>query len=315
MINQKENLNKYKSKQIFKIVGFLPILFIIKLNYNINNKNIKVCVCTLGRQENLYIREFVSHYENYGVDKIFLDDNNKKDGEKFEDVIGDYIKKGFVELLDWRGIDQPIFPIMNDCYNKNKNKYDWLIFYEIDEFINLYNYTNVKDFLSQKRFKNCKVILLNIINHSDNDQLYYENKTLRGRFPAIVPLERSQISVKSILRGNISNLNITWMHHINDRLPKCNGFGHTSDLIHGNDFKYNFIDHYYSKSTEEFIQKIMRGDSWRGTFDYVQHRTEKYLNQNHITLEKIEKLEKGIGINLSKYKKYITKRVRRRRNI
>ena len=315
MINQKENLNKYKSKQIFKIVGFLPILFIIKLIYNINNKNIKVCVYTLGRQENLYIREFVSHYENYGVDKIFLYDNNKKDGEKFEDVIDDYIKKGFVELLDWRGIDQPIFPIMNDCYNKNKNKYDWLIFYEIDEFINLYKYTNVKDFLRQKRFKNCKVILLNIINHSDNDQLYYENKTLRERFPAIVPLEKSQISVKSILRGNIFNLNITWMHHINDRLPKCNGFGHTSDLIHGNDFKYNIIDHYYSKSTEEFIQKIMRGDSWRGTFDYVQHRTEKYLNQNHITLEKIEKLEKGIGINLSKYKKYITKRVRRRRNI
>jgi len=317
MIDQKEkkNLNKYKSKLIFKIVGLLPILFIIKLNYNINNKDIKVCVCTLGRQENLYIREFVNHYENYGVNKIFLYDNNKKDGEKFEDVIGDYIKKGFVELLDWRGIDQPIFPIMNDCYNKNKNKYDWLIFYEIDEFINLYKYTNVKDFLKQKKFKNCKVILLNIINHSDNDQLYYENKTLSERFPAIVPLEKSQISVKSILRGNISNLTITWMHHINDGLPKCNGFGHPNDFIHGNDFKYNVIDHYYSKSTEEFIQKIMRGDSWRGTLDYVQHRTEKYLNQNKITLEKIEKLEKGIGINLSKYKKYITKRVRRRRNI
>jgi hypothetical protein len=39
------------------------------------------------------------------------------------------------------------------------------------------------------------------------------------------------------------------------------------------------------------------------------------LNQNHITLEKIEALEKGIGINLSKYKKYITKRIRRRKNI
>jgi hypothetical protein len=43
----------------------------------------------------------------------------------------------------------------------------------------------------------------------------------------------------------------------------------------------------------------MRGDAWRGTFDYIQH-TEKYLNQNHITLEMIEALEKGIGINLFK---------------
>ena len=336
--NRKEYKGNYainKSKSILKIVWFLLMLYIIKVDYhhinnifkittnkkfilknstNINNK-LKVCVCTLGREENLYIREFVTHYEKYGVDKIFLYDNNKKDGERFEDVIGDYINKSFVELLDWRGIDQPIFPIMNDCYQKNKNKYDWLIFYEIDEFINLYNYTNVKDFLSQKIFNNCKVIHLNIINHSDNDKLHYENKSLHERFPAIVPLERSQISVKSILRGNISNLHITWMHYINENLPGCNGFGGRSDLIHGNDFKYYVIDHYYSKSTEEFIRKITRGDVWRGSFDYIQHRTEKYLNQNHITLEKIEKLEKGIGINLSKYKKYIIKRRSRRRNI
>ena len=199
---------------------------------------------------------------------------------------------------------------MNDCYNKNKNKYDWFIFYEIDEFINLYKYSNVKDFLKQKRFQNCNVIHLNIINHSDNDKLNYENKTLRERFPAIVPFYKSQISVKSIVRGNISNLNITLMHTINPMLIGCNGFGRSSDLIHGNDFKYNVIDHYYSKSTEEFIQKIMRGDVWKGSFNYIQHRTEKYLNQNHITLEKIEKLEKGIGINLSKYKILITKKIK-----
>ena len=32
----------------------------------------KVCVCTLAKLENKYIREFVQHYEKYGVDKIFL---------------------------------------------------------------------------------------------------------------------------------------------------------------------------------------------------------------------------------------------------
>ena len=62
--------------------------------------NIKVCVCTLAKLENRYIREFVQHYENYGVDKIFLYDNNDINGEKFEEVINDYIKKGFVEVLN-----------------------------------------------------------------------------------------------------------------------------------------------------------------------------------------------------------------------
>ena len=227
-----------KKKLFLKISWLFLIFYITKLEHNINNKlnvspiinnklnvfqiinnKLKVCVCTLGRNENLYIREFVSHYEKYGVDKIFLYDNNKKDGERFEDVIGDYINNSFVELLDWREKDQPIFPIMNDCYKKNNNKYDWLIFYEIDEFINLYNYSNVKDYLNQDIFKNCSIIHLNIINHSDNNKLYYENKSLHERFPAIVPLERSQISVKSIVRGNISNLQISWMHYINENIP------------------------------------------------------------------------------------------------
>ena len=96
------------------------------------------------------------------------------------------------------------------------------------------------------------------------------------------------------------------MNNISSKIKGCDGFGRPR-LIYGNDFKYKIIDHYYSKSTEEFIQKLIRGDAWRGIFGYIQHRTEKYLNQKYITLEKIEMLEKGIGINLSKYKNILRK--------
>ena len=63
-----------------------------------NNNYIRVCVCTLGKNENKYIKEFVQHYENYGVDKIFLYDNNDIDGEIFENVINDYYEKGFIDI-------------------------------------------------------------------------------------------------------------------------------------------------------------------------------------------------------------------------
>ena len=37
----------------------------------------KVCLCTFGKQENRYIREFVSYYKKIGIDKIYLlYDNN-----------------------------------------------------------------------------------------------------------------------------------------------------------------------------------------------------------------------------------------------
>ena len=152
--------------------------------------NIKVCVCTLAKLENRYIREFVQHYESYGVDKIFLYDNNDINGEKFEEVIDDYIKKGFVEVFNWRGKYQAMKRIMNDCYNQNNNNYDWLIFYEIDEYIHLYNYTNVKLFLNQAKFANCQQILLNMVCHTDNNQLYYKNEPLKKRFPETVPITK-----------------------------------------------------------------------------------------------------------------------------
>ena len=294
---------KYKTKTKTKIKSAENLIISKPKNDTVIIPDIKVCLCTMGRDENRYIREFVSHYEKYGVDKIFLYDNNIVNGEKFEDVINDYVQKGFVEILNWRGKEAPIFSVMNECYNNNKDKYDWIIFYEIDEFLNLYNYTNVKLYLNQGHFNNCQVIHLNIINHSDNDKLYYENKSLIERFPSIVPLKQSQISVKSIVKGHINNLKITWMHWINGKLKGCNGFGGPSDVDKGNDFLYYVIDHYYSKSSEEFINKINRGDAWRNTQEYINHRTEKYLNQNHVTLEKIEMLEKGIKIDLSKYKK------------
>ena len=42
-------------------------------------------------------------------------------------------------------------------YNK---LFDWLIFYDIDEYIHLTNYKNIKDFLNEKKFDNCKKIYL-----------------------------------------------------------------------------------------------------------------------------------------------------------
>ena len=137
-----------------KIILILMIVYYENEKYIkiINNKNIKVCICTMGKEENKYIREFVQFYEDIGVDKIFLYDNNDINDEHFEDVIDDYITKGYVEIKNWRGIERAHFAALNDCYLSYNNIYNWLIFYDIDEFIHLSNYSNIKDFLSEKKF-------------------------------------------------------------------------------------------------------------------------------------------------------------------
>ena len=103
----------------------------------INERNTQVCICISGKKENRYIREYVEHYKALGVDKIFLYDNNDIDDEKFEDVLSDYVKNNFVQILNYRGKLAPQLKIYENCYNTNKFKYDWIIYFDIDEFLHL----------------------------------------------------------------------------------------------------------------------------------------------------------------------------------
>ena len=151
----------FSLKKKRKISNFIP-------NYKTQSKT-KICICTLAKQENLYIREYLEHYKNYGVNKIYLYDNNDIDGEKLEDVIDDYIKNGFVELSNWRGKKGMLLYILNDCYKKYKDNYDWIMFSEIDEFIHLYNnYSKVQSFFDEPKFNNCSIVYLNLVCHTDN---------------------------------------------------------------------------------------------------------------------------------------------------
>ena len=123
----------------------------------------------------------------------------------------------------------------------NYKKYDWLIFYDIDEYLNLTNYSNIHHFLSQQKFEQCQIVYLNWRLHTDNNKIFYENKDLFERFPNYY--NRSDYFIgKSIIKGNIENISFDSPHYIEKKLNRC------SDSY--------FIEHYEFKSTEEFIRKI-----------------------------------------------------------
>ena len=101
---------------------------------NINkNKELKVCLCTIGKKENLYASEFVEHYKKIGYDKIFIYDNNDIGDERFENVLNKHISSNFVQIINYRGYrgkrQIPQSDAFIDCYEKNKNNYDWLSFF------------------------------------------------------------------------------------------------------------------------------------------------------------------------------------------
>ena len=114
---------------------------------------------------------------------------------------------------------------MNDCYKKKYLDYDWLIFYEIDEYIYLYDYENIKYFLNQSKFDNSQEIYLNLVCHTNNNLLYYEDKPLAQRFPKFVPETKNygkMFEMKSIIRGKIRGVKITNNNLGDPSLKNCN---------------------------------------------------------------------------------------------
>ena len=139
----------YKKLIIFYCFFTLTIFYdFIK----ISKKKLKVCLCVIAKRENRYAKEFVEHYKKIGYNKIFIYDNNEINDEKLEDVIQDEIDKGFVSIINYRGLKARQGHSYKDCYKNNNKNYDWLSFFDFDEFLELNPpFTKIQDYFRNKK--------------------------------------------------------------------------------------------------------------------------------------------------------------------
>ena len=141
----------------------------------------KVAICLIIKNENLYLREWLDYYKNIGVDTIILYDNNDINGEKCYEIIKDDINE-FVYYNDIRGKKNVQINIYNECYRRYNHLFDWIGFFDTDEFLTLKKHTNIKDFLNDKMFSECKQILINWLPYGDNDLITYDGRGVLDRF-------------------------------------------------------------------------------------------------------------------------------------
>ena len=164
-------------------------------------------------------------------------------------------------------------------------------------------------------FKN---IYLNWVFHTDNNLLHYDNRSLSVRFPIIEEKARGKKKggdqgIKSILRGKI-DVKIYDVHIISKNLKSCDGFGNLKEvqniITNESDFYYYYINHYYCKSTEEFINKLKKGSVSHGNnnIEHMLKRINMYFSFNEVTEDKINYIENMTKLNLSNYRNRIIKK-------
>ena len=231
-------LNKIK-KYIILFIIFLTILLISNI---LKKKDIKVALCTMGKQENLYIQEFIEYYIKLGIDQIFIYDDNDYNKEK---INNEHINKLYKKYLKiYRNIKLRIknqIDAFTECYNNNKNQFDWFLMVDMDEFLVIVN-DKLKTYLSRTIFNKCDFIKINWIIPTDNNLLYYDKRPLFERFKG--PYKKS-IYIKSIIRGNISNLKY-WVHspyYSPQKNITCNNIGKIINYKYINFESINFIYH------------------------------------------------------------------------
>lgn len=232
------------------------------IDYSYIQKKFSICICSICKNENLYIKEFVEYYLKLGIDKLIIYDNNENDGENVREILTEYIRNNFVDVIDVRGLSSIQIPIYNYCYRKNKNFYDWIGFIDIDEYLFIEDNQTIKKYLYNESFNKCQTVFFNWIMYNDNNLVKYDNRSLRERF-TFPSLKSTQ--GKSFVRGNIDNLIIT-----TTQIPGINIFhfcNSNGELIYPKNFMNNrferkpkaYIKHYYTKTAEEFCYKLKKG--------------------------------------------------------
>ncbi len=243
-----------------------------------------------------------------GINKIILYDNNDIKDDNLKVILKKYINNNFIELINYRGLFKPQKKAYDDCYNNNKYKYNWFVFYDADEFLYLVNHSTINNFLSLKRFSNCSNILINWKYYGDNGNIYYKPKLMKERFPKPYIFSQKDkknkylyMAAKTIVRGG---LNITWEHfpHYLKNQIFCRPDGSkTKSYFSEPQYSYAYIKHYTTKSTQEYIEKVLRGGGVTkiNSTRYLKHRINHYYFLiNKKTKKKIQLFEKALKFKI-----------------
>jgi hypothetical protein len=267
----------------------------------------KVALCVIGRLENQYAVEYVEWYKKLGFDKIFIYDNNHDGEEHFEDVLQQFIDDGFIEIIDFRNRDLAQFSAYNDCYQKYGNEYDWIAFFDFDEFLVLIEDENINEYLNN--FENYDVVKINWMLYTDNNLVTNDKRPVLERFTTPMDYDKcfsygfpENNHVKSIVRGKIPNFRWNGTPHV----PVMN-LRYASSVCTPSDYspfqKYNFskayIKHFSMKTIDEYFNgKRIRGQAGVTYKQFSKlYKIDDFFKVNEKTEEKLNYIRNILSKN------------------
>lgn len=203
----------------------------------------RVALVCIAKNEDPYIEEWISYNKKLGFDDIFVYQNDWR----------------------WYGESENVYKLEIDGPNKQLeaynsfvqnyyDKYDWVAFFDVDEFLVLKKHENIKSFISD--YEEFQAIGVNWVLFGNNGQVSVNNeygviKRFTKRQKDVNQHVKCIVKLSSTIHMGVHSPNSQWV----DVYKRLNTgpftVTHTDDIAQ--------INHYFCKTQEEFQLKCERG--------------------------------------------------------
>lgn len=220
-------------------------------------------ICLIIRDENEYLEEWLRWHIGQGVEHFYIYDHESRQPVKeFITTLGKDISDK-VTVTEWYGKHADAQPeAYNDCLNRYRGESRWIGFIDTDEQVRVKTGQTLPQFL--KAYEEYAALFAVWLMYNANGQIKKTARPLRERFTRVSyddvwascagkvfvqPIYMEEMVIHS---GRARDgFDIVDEHRI--RIPNymIRTKRATTDLI--------CVDHYYTKSYEEWLQKIQRG--------------------------------------------------------
>ena len=247
-----------------------------------------IALVAIGRRENQYAREWVNHHFALGFDHIYIYDNNHKGEEHFETVLSDFVAEKKVTIIDYRNKERAQRSAYNDAYQRLSKDYDWIAFFDFDEFLCLPASGTVADFLATIP-QDDHAVMIPWLMMTDSGLVHNDGRPLMQRFTE--SLQQQRVPGKCIVRGGIEGLRFSKSVHVPSApvLNCCatNGTPTRQHREQKSDTTVAYLKHFCTKTIEEWLtNKWQKGTAGRSMERFKADYKDYFFTINQRTPEK-----------------------------
>ena len=218
-------------------------------------------VILLIKDENRYLKEWLDWHLNLGFEHVYIYDNGEKD--HVQEIVDLYAAETQqkITVIDWTGHHTHI---QQDAYNhflsNHKKDVRWGLFIDSDEFLRFTDgeTTDVNTFL--RSYEDYTEVWGYEVEYDANGHEIYENKPVRERFTRQTDVREGFYWKNFIQVNRIDSFLMHYAYYDESKHLLFKNEQSNQDLF--------VIDHYYTKSWEEWQKKIME----RGGADPNYHK-------------------------------------------